>query len=195
VEILLAVATILGGVTALWFIAEKLASLRKPKVRGAPASTSIPERRHEIPSAAIPPKPVHNPNPFFLRVPFSSLDGVLAEAKRRDVPVFAVIYDPDHPTQSKLYYSLGYFMEYHTTKRLVDDHFVVALLPVSNPEARQLVPENDPLENCLWVVLSPDGGLIRREGVYANPDEGLKRVREVVGRLDGSSTSHAKRLA
>ena len=94
--------------------------------------------------------------------------------------MFAVIYDEKHPKQSKLNFSLGYFMEYHTTKKLVDEYFVTVLLKASDKEANKLIPEDDPLENCLWVVMKADGQIIRREGVYANPDEGLKRVREVI---------------
>ncbi len=52
--------------------------------------------------------------------------------------------------------------------------------PSSAPELSRLVPDDDPLERCLWVVLDPSGRIFRREGVYANPDEGLKRVREVI---------------
>jgi hypothetical protein len=45
------------------------------------------------------------------------------------------------------------------------------------------VPEDDPLESCLWVVLDLSSSIIRRERIYANPDEGMKRVREVIRRL------------
>lgn len=69
-------------------------------------------------------------------------------------------------------------MEYQTTKNLVNENFVQVLLDSNNPGAAELVPEDDPLENCRLVVLTPDGDTIRSEGVYANPDEGLKRVRE-----------------
>lgn len=44
----------------------------------------------------------------------------------------------------------------------------------------QLIPADDPLENCLLTVMSPDKTILLQEGVYANPDEGLKRVREVI---------------
>jgi hypothetical protein len=36
------------------------------------------------------------------------------------------------------------------------------------------------LELCLWVVLNSAGEILRREGVYADADEGMKRVREVI---------------
>lgn len=126
------------------------------------------------------PDPHHSANRFFLRPPHDDLSSAKAEAVARGVPVFAIIYDADHPTRGKLDFSLGYFMEYQTTKRLVDQHFVTVVGPSSDPDLGALVPADDPLELCLWVVLTPDGAVLRREGVYANPDEGMKRVRAVV---------------
>jgi hypothetical protein len=108
----------------------------------------------------------------------------LAEAKARNLLAFIVIFDPAHPSRSKLDFALGYFMEYQTTKRLVDQHFVPIVGPSNDPQFFVLVPKDDPLELCLWVVLDPDGGIIRREGVYANPDEGMRRVREVIALAD-----------
>lgn len=96
--------------------------------------------------------------------------------------VFIVIYDPDHPTHSKLDYSLGYFMEYQTTKRLVDQHFVAVVGPSKDPVLNALVPEDDPLENCLWVVMTSNGEILIRESVYGNADEGMKRVRKLIAR-------------
>ena len=71
-------------------------------------------------------------------------------------------------------------MEYHTTKKLLDEYFIPAVVKDSNEKAAALVPSDDPLENCLWVVLTPAGEVIKHESVYANPDEGLKRVRAVI---------------
>ena len=120
-------------------------------------------------------------HPFFIREPHGTISDAMHDAKQSGKPVFLVIYDQDHPSQSKLYYSLGCFMDYFTTKKLVDDHFVVALVPTSATGAIDLVPQDDPLENSLWVVLGADGSIIRRESIYANADEGLKRVRAVIG--------------
>jgi hypothetical protein len=119
-------------------------------------------------------------NKYFLREPHTRLDEGLDEAKARNVLAFIVVFDPEHPSHSKIDYSLGHFMEYQTTKRLVDQHFVPIVGPSSDPQFAALVPENDPLESALWVVLDNNGTIIRREGVYANPDEGMKRVRGVI---------------
>lgn len=130
--------------------------------------------------------PQRSANRFFLRPPHDTLQLGQAEAAARGTLVFAVIFDPDHPTHSKLDFSLGYFMEYQTTKRLVDQHFVTVVGSSHEPALHALVPEDDPLERCLWVVLTPEGALVRREGVYANPDEGLKRVRAVIAQQEAA---------
>ena len=85
-------------------------------------------------------------NKFFLREPHTKLDVALEEAKGRDLLLFVVIYDPLHPSHSKLDFSLGYFMEYQTTKRLVDQHFVPVIGASSDPDFLSLVPKDDPLE-------------------------------------------------
>lgn len=119
-------------------------------------------------------------NKYFLREPHTNLKSALEEAKSRNVRLFLIIYDQDHPSHSKLDYSLGYFMEYQTTKRLVDQHFVALVGSTNDPELAGFVPKDDPLENALCVVVENDGRIVRSEGVYANPDEGYKRVRQLV---------------
>jgi hypothetical protein len=130
--------------------------------------------------------PQHSANRFFLRPPHDDLKSAQAEAAERGLMLFIVIYDPEHPTRSKLDYSLGYFMEYQTTKRLVDQHFVAVVGPSNDNALSALVPEDDPLELCLWVVLTSAGEILRREGVYANPDEGMRRVRAAVAQVETS---------
>ena len=138
---------------------------------------------------SVPQPPVHGAtqsgrHPFFIREPYATIPDAQEKARKTGKPIFLVIYDQEHPTLSKLYYSLGCFLDYFTTKKLVDDHFVSALVPVSSIGARDLVPPDDPLEKALWVVLNAKGEVIKREGVYANPDEGLKRVRQVIASSD-----------
>lgn len=187
-NIVLVIATLLGGAAAIGYFVDKFR-----KRRSASSSTN--------PNQGDAPRPVRpdqlteaggsvfgathsGRHPFFIDEPLSDLREAKKLAKRSGKPLFLVIFDDKHPSRSKLFYSLGCFLDYFTTKKLVDDHFVAALVAVSNAGARELVPEDDPLENCLWVVLSPDGQVLKREGVYANPDEGLKRVREVVGQAE-----------
>lgn len=110
---------------------------------------------------------------FFKSTPFATLAEALAEAKRIDRRVFVVLYDDRHPLLSKLDHSLGYFMEYEATKALVNEHFVVAIVPIS--DGRRLVSTGT-LEAARWFVLDKEGEILDQRDVYANPDEGLKAV-------------------
>lgn len=129
------------------------------------------------------PDPHHSFHRFFLREPHADLATANTEAVARKLPLFVVIFDPDHPSHSKIDFSLGCFMEYQTTKKLVDQHFVAVIGASKLAEFAALVPNDNPLENCLWVVLTTSGEVLRCEGVYANPDEGLLRVRSVIASL------------
>lgn len=124
---------------------------------------------------------VHAPQPapiydrFFLRAPHTDFATARAEADARGVPLFIVVYDKNHSSRSRLDYCLGYFMEWETTKRLVDEHFTVAIGPSSDSEFGALVPTDDPLEECRWIVLNA-GNVVRTESIYANPSVGRQRV-------------------
>lgn len=129
------------------------------------------------------------PESFFLGPVTDNLPEAREIAASMNLPIFMVIFDDNHPTKSKSIYSLGYFLEYNTTKRLVKEHFIQVLVSSYGLDVAQYVPVEDPLENCLLVVLAPDGTIMRREGVYANPDEGLKRTRKFIAAWEGISNA------
>jgi hypothetical protein len=185
------IAGLILGLVGVLFAFERprtaFVNLFRSKVGPAPSASVLRPVQQRERTVVVPPTygaTQSGREPFFISEPFTDLEKAIAESRRAHRPIFLVIFHKDHPSKSKLYYSLGCFLDYFTTKNLVEDHFVAALVPSDSKEAAALVPPNDPLENCLWVVLSPDGNVLRREGVYANPDEGLKRVRAVIAGLD-----------
>ncbi len=124
---------------------------------------------------------------FFMRQPHADLKIAQEEADARNLPVFIAVYDEHHSTRSRLDYCLAYFMEWETTKRLVDENFVVAIGPSSNTEFGKFVPDDDPLEECRWIVV--DRGItVRSESFYANPSEGRKRVLQAIAATRRSGT-------
>lgn len=180
-EIILAIATILGGITAIWFFIDKYRERKGKKQFLQPLAS--------VPAAAVVDNTIDSKvygamqsgrHPFFISEPQNNIGSALSLAQKTDKLVFVVIFNADHPSKSKLFYSLGCFMDYFTTKQVVEDHFITVLVSSSDKDAAALVPKDDPLENCRWVVLSQAKEVIRSEGVYANPDEGLKRVRSVI---------------
>lgn len=117
---------------------------------------------------------------YFKSKPLTQLAQAKTAADEQRRPLFLIIFDASHPTYSDLDYVLGAFLGYEATKDLVDEHFVTALVPSSQPSVAALVPANDPLEKALWLVLTQDGTKLKNERVYANRDEGLERVRSAV---------------
>lgn len=179
-EIVLAICTFLGGVTAIWSLWEKLRENRRNAKFVEPLTSSPNVRASREISSRVFGATQSGREPFFIGEPKHDIKSAKSEASTTGKLIFLVIYNESHPTKSKLFYSLGCFMDYFTTKQLVHDHFVAALVSSKDQDAASLVPVDNPLENCLWVVLGRDGKVLVREGVYANPDEGLKRVRQVI---------------
>jgi len=128
-------------------------------------------------------------NKYFTGKVMESLPRAKEVSLKQNKPIFIVIYDKTHPKQSKLDYSLRYFMEYNTTKKLVSDNFIQVLIDSTSAGAKELISGEDLLENCLLVIVTPKGEFIRRENVYANPDEGMKRVKESVAKWQEITSS------
>lgn len=120
---------------------------------------------------------------FFKGATLISLKEALVASRKSDKGLFLVIYDQEHPTNSELNYSLGAFTRYELTKRLLNEYFIQAIIPSSDPEAQQFIADYH-MEQCLLIVLNSKGKILRKEGVYANADEGLKRVREDISKLN-----------
>lgn len=118
---------------------------------------------------------------------FTNLQDAQELAKKHKKPIFVIIYDSNHPTNSKLKYSSGYFLEYKTTRDLIERTFIIALLKSDSPGVAEFVPTDDPLENCRWIVFGKDCQILRSEGLYANSDEGLQRTKAVVREIESSA--------
>jgi hypothetical protein len=73
---------------------------------------------------------------YYLKEPHDNLAAALRESKEKNMPMFLVIYDEHHSTQSQLSHCLMWFMNFETTKKLVRDYFVSALVPSSSIDAR-----------------------------------------------------------
>lgn len=120
---------------------------------------------------------------FFIGTTLTSLKDAKKAARENNKGIFLVIYDKEHPTNSQLNYSLGYFTSYDLTKRLINDNFIQIILPSDEPSIQKYIPDNYHMENCLLVVFDRQDRVIRTEGVYANSDEGLRIIREDISKL------------
>ena len=130
--------------------------------------------------------------PIFISEPLQDITVAKKIAQQDNKLVFAVIYDENHPKKSQLLYSLGCFMDYMTTKQLVEKNFISVLASSSNKDAAALIPTDNPLENCFWVVFNSVGKVVHTEEVYANASEGLKRVKDVIAKYTSLPNSNRK---
>jgi len=120
---------------------------------------------------------------FFKGATLVNLREAIAASRESNKGVFLVIYDNEHPTNSQLNHALGYFTEYELTKRLINEHFVQAIVSSNDPEVQQYISDYH-MEKCLLVVMDAKGKILRKEGVYGNPDVGLRKVREDISILN-----------
>lgn len=126
------------------------------------------------------------PSPFFKGKVFDNLASAKLESEKLNKPIFMVIFNGNHPNRSRIDWALGYFMEYDTTKKLVSDNFIQVIVDSTKENVSKYIPEDEPLETCLLVILNKDD-IIRQETVYANMDEGMKRVRETIKKIKATN--------
>lgn len=117
---------------------------------------------------------------YFKSKPLTHLEHAKTIAREQGRPLFLVIFDESSESFSNLDYLLGSFVRHRATKDLVDEHFVVAMVPSSQQGAPLLVPADDHLEEAIWVVLAPDGAVLVQEHLYPNADEGMKSVKKAI---------------
>ena len=144
--------------------------------------TSLPNSSQKFPKDQIFGATQSGRRPIFISEPLKDIAAAKKIARQDNKLVFAVIYDEKHPKKSQLLYSLGCFMDYMTTKQLVEKNFISVLASSSNKDAAALISTDNPLENCFWVVFNSAGKVVHTEEVYANASEGLKRVKDVIAK-------------
>ncbi len=73
---------------------------------------------------------------------------------------------------------MKYFAEMEETKKLMKDNFIVVLLDKDHKDAKPYLASNT--EKPQWVLIGADGKTIKTESAAANPETGLKKVKELV---------------
>ena len=74
---------------------------------------------------------------------------------------------------------MKYFAERQETKKLLKENFMLVLLDRNHKQVQKYLPAGN-AEKAQWVLIAPDGHVIKQEAVYGNPDSGLKAVKELV---------------
>jgi hypothetical protein len=134
-----------------------------------------------------------NPRDFFDGTASTSLEKAKELSKKSGKPVFAVVYSPTADRTPGMRQSgssswaLGYFMELPQTRALLRDNFEVALVTIKQPGVTEVLGNILPAKPWL-VVLTPDGDVMEKQEIYANPTVGLKIVTEILEKWHTSSS-------
>lgn len=117
---------------------------------------------------------------LFKHQPHSALSSAISAAQIAKKLILIVIYDDKNLTLSNLDYALGAYLRLEETKDLISEHFISALLPISQSDAKSLIDENNRLEDAWLQIISPSGAILANEKVYPNANEGLKQIKNIV---------------
>lgn len=114
--------------------------------------------------------------------PFGSLKEAVVEARRRNLPILAFVYDPAQPERGKLRWSLGYFLQNRRTRDTMNGAFVTALVPLAALAAISDILNQQSMEQARWVVLDQQLQPLEQQVIYANPQEAERIVGELAQR-------------
>lgn len=113
----------------------------------------------------------------FGTAPGHDLNAALKRAEKDKKRVLLFFWNPKEKDYPGL--DMKYFAELKETKKLLKDNFILVLLDRGHNQVKKYLPEGN-IEKPWWVLIEADGQLVRQKAVYANPDEGLKTVKELV---------------
>ncbi len=114
----------------------------------------------------------------FGSVPGRDLDSALKRAQKENKRIFLAIYDPkgDYNDQGL---QIKYFTDLEETKKLLKDNFVVVLLARTHKDAAKYIGAMN-TERPRYILLSSTGNKIKDDTLAANPEDGLRRIKELV---------------
>jgi len=111
-------------------------------------------------------------------VPGNDLTSALKRAEQSKKPVLLFFWN----SKEKGNYpglEMKYFAERQETKKLLKDNFILVLLDRDHSQVKKYIPAGN-IEKAQWVLIAPDGHVLKQEAVYGNPDVGLKTIKDLV---------------
>ena len=111
-------------------------------------------------------------------VPARDLDSALKRAEKDKKRVFLVFWNSKEKGNNPGL-DIRYFAELQETKKLLREHFVLVLLDREHRDVKRYIPQGN-IEKAQWVLIGAGGRVVKQAAVYANPDVGLRTVKELV---------------
>lgn len=114
----------------------------------------------------------------FGQAPGRDIDAALKRATKDKKRVFVTFHDPkgDYNDQGL---AIKYFTDLQETKELLKANFIIVLLPRGHKDLEPYTRGMN-TERPLYIVLNSNGTKVKADSIYANPEEGLRIVKELV---------------
>ena len=119
-----------------------------------------------------------DPRAAFGITPGRDLNNAIKRAAQAKKRVFLVFWNSNEKGNYPGL-EMKYFAELEETKKLLKDNFILVLLDRKHQDVKKYIPDGN-IEKAQWVLISPDGKVIKQDAVYGNPDVGLKTVKELI---------------
>lgn len=114
----------------------------------------------------------------FDTTPGRDMDAALKRAEKEKKRVFLATYDPKEGGNFPGL-DIKYFTDLQETKKLLKDNFILVLLLKGHKDLAKFKPSGN-TEKAYYVLVSSSGQVIKSDKMAANPEEGLKIVKELV---------------
>ncbi len=114
----------------------------------------------------------------FGTVPGRDLDAALKRAQKENKRIFLAIYDPkgDYNDQGL---QIKYFTDMEETKKLLKENFIIVLLARTHKDAAKYIVGMN-TERPRYILLSSTGTKLKDDTLAANPEDGLRRIKELL---------------
>jgi serine/threonine-protein kinase len=127
---------------------------------------------------ALPPEA----DSFKEKRPIGLLEAAAVEARRRNLPILAFVYDPTQPDRGKLGWSLNYFLQNRRTRDTMNAAFVTALVPLAAVNSISDILNEKSMEQARWVVMDQQTQPLEQAVIYANPQEAERIIEDLAKR-------------
>lgn len=110
--------------------------------------------------------------------PGRDVDAALKRAQKEKKRIFLATYDPKEGGNFPGL-DIKYFTDLEETKKLLKENFIIVLLTKGHKDLERYKPSGN-TEKAYYVVISSSGQMLKTDKMAANPETGLKIVKELI---------------
>lgn len=116
----------------------------------------------------------------FGTTPGRDIDAALKRAQKENKRVLVAVYDSkgDYNDQGL---QIKYFTDLEETKKLLKENFIIVLMDRNHKDLTKYADAAANTERPHYILLSPTGSKLKTDSLVANPTDGLRRTKEMIG--------------